>query len=75
MFILGIIIFFFNEKSINGIHMSIIVIFIQLVYILLINLKINPYKNSLKVHQIGLLLQQLIYFVFLIQINLINYIP
>jgi hypothetical protein len=55
--------------------MSIIVIFIQLVYILLINLKINPYKNSLKVHQIGLLLQQLIYFVFLIQINLINYIP
>jgi hypothetical protein len=52
-----------------------IVLFIQLAYILFINSKLKPYQNSLKVHQIGLLLQHLIYLLFLILINLINYIP
>jgi hypothetical protein len=54
--------------------MSAVVTFIHIIYFLLINFKINPYKDSLKIHKIGLILQHLIYLLFLILINLINYV-
>jgi hypothetical protein len=55
--------------------MSVFVLIYQLIFLLIINFKINPYKNSLKIHRIALLIQHMIYLLFLVLINLINFIP
>jgi len=67
------IIFCLNGISIaSKIYGSTIVLIIQIIHIINIFL-INPYKQCLKVHTIGMMLNNAIYLVFLIIINFINY--
>lgn len=73
LLIMGMLIFFMNDKQIHGIYMSALCLVIQLVYTFII-LKIQPYKQSLKVHAIALYLNQILYTIFLVFINLINFI-
>jgi hypothetical protein len=72
---MSFIICFFNSLTILNIPISILVLLIQLIYLILINYKINPYKNSLKIHKRTLLVNQLIYFMFLVLLNIINFFP
>jgi hypothetical protein len=51
--------------------MSVLVLIIQILYTLTL-IVIHPYKQSLRVHTITLLIYQVVYIVFLIGINLIN---
>jgi len=55
------------------IYCSCIVLVIQIIHMLVIFV-INPYKKSLKVHIIGMMLNNGIYLMFIIFINVINYV-
>jgi len=54
------------------IYCSAIVLGIQLVHLIVVII-INPYKQSLKIHTVGMILNNLFYLVFLVVINFINY--
>lgn len=54
------------------VYTSVIVLLIHLIHMIVI-FSINPYKMSLKVHTIGMLINNAIYLVFLVLINFINY--
>ena len=56
------------------VYTSVIVLLIQAIHMIVI-FCIKPYKMSLKVHTIGMFLNNAIYLVFLIIINFINYMP
>jgi hypothetical protein len=69
----GIIIFFFNDLQIaNLIPISLFVLILNLGFILIL-LKIKPYKQSLRIHQVSLIINHLLYAVFMVIINLINF--
>lgn len=53
--------------------MSALVLIIHLIYTILVNFYIKPYKNSLMIHQIMLFLQHTQYTGFLVIINYINF--
>jgi hypothetical protein len=55
--------------------MSAVVMIFHLFFTCLINFKIKPYQNSLKIHRKVLLMQHIIFLIFLSLINLINYLP
>jgi hypothetical protein len=73
IFIIGFLIFFFNEINIFRVIASIIVLFIQAFYMIGI-IMIDPYRQSLIIHKVGLLLSNGLLFLYLVVINLINYI-
>ncbi len=52
--------------------MSLIVGGIHLIYTLLINFKVKPYQNALKIHRYVFFLEHLFFLTFLLLINLIN---
>jgi hypothetical protein len=52
--------------------MSVLCFAVQVIY-MIIMLRIQPYKGSLKIHTVSLFLNQLISLVFLALINLINF--
>jgi hypothetical protein len=68
---MGSLIFFFNDFALNQIPMSLICLAIHIIYMLVL-IKINPYKLSLKIHTFSLFANQSLYLVFLLFINLIN---
>ena len=69
--IIGVIVVFYNNCNLFELPMSIFVLALHLTYICIL-ISINPYKKSLKIHTVGLFINNLVYLVFLIVINLIN---
>lgn len=69
---MGFSIFFLHEKYVWKIYPSAIATLIHLGYIVILS-KINPYKMSLRVHSVGLFINQIIYLIFLAFVNMINY--
>lgn len=70
---IGWMILGYNEVFIAEIvPMSVIVLITHGIYIIALGL-LNPYKMSLRVHTVGLWLCQIVYFIFLVFINLINF--
>lgn len=66
-------IFFSNQFYKSRIYCSAIVLAVQILHLITIII-IMPYKQSLKIHTIGLFISNLIYLGFLIIINVINYV-
>lgn len=54
--------------------MSLIVLAFHVFYLILINFKVRPYKNALKIHSFSLFLHHFNYLIFLVFINLINFV-
>lgn len=73
LFVAGIIIFFFSSKRVGPIFCSAIVCGLHFVYLLAL-IKIRPYKQSLTVHTVTIFINNGIVMVFLIVINLLNYV-
>ena len=73
LFVTGIIIFFFSSKRFGPVFSSAIVCGLHFMYLLAL-IKINPYEQSLKVHTVTLFINNGIVMVFLIVINLLNYV-
>jgi hypothetical protein len=69
---MGFLLLFMEEIYYMKVYSSVIVILIQIIHMIVI-FCINPYKMSLKVHTIGMLLNNFIYLAFLVIINFINY--
>lgn len=65
-------IFFNNDMNSEGIYCSVVVLVIQMVHMVCLYL-IDPYKQSLKVHSVGIIFNNIVYFIFLVIINVINY--
>lgn len=68
---MGFLIFFWNDLRFDLIPFSLVVLCIHSIYILTL-LWINPYRRSLRIHSVGIYVNQLVCLVFLIVINLIN---
>ncbi len=71
LFAVGTCIFFWNSVKIISVPISVFVLFLHLIYAISL-LFIQPYKQSLRVHAFTLYMNQLLYFCFLVVINLIN---
>jgi len=56
----------------NTIYCSVIVMIVQLAHLIIIYF-INPYQQSLKVHTFGMMFSNAILLIWLVAINLINY--
>jgi hypothetical protein len=56
----------------DGIYCSVVVLFIHIAHIIYLFV-IDPYKQSLKVHTVGIMFNNFLYLIFLITINFINY--
>jgi amino acid transporter len=69
----GSLICFCNNVVIANVPLSVLVLLLEIIYIIAL-LMIHPYKQSLRVHSITLLINQCVYLVFLIFINLINFV-
>ena len=69
--VMGLLIMFFNETSMVKLPMSVFVLAVQIAYTLAL-VVIHPYKQSLRIHSVTLLINQCVFIVFLIFINLIN---
>ena len=67
----GNLIFFFNNLTFWGVPCSVLVLAVHLIFMISLIL-INPYRQSLRVHQICVLFSQTVYLVFISVINLIN---
>ena len=67
----GNLIFFFNNLKFSGVPCSVLVLVAHLIFMVSLII-INPYRQSLRVHQICVLFNQVVYLVFIIVINLIN---
>jgi hypothetical protein len=73
LMLMGFVICFLNEIDImKMVPMSLIALCIHFVYIGVL-IWINPYKMSLRIHTVGLFTCQGIYGIFLIFINMINF--
>jgi hypothetical protein len=73
--LMGFLIFFFNHIKIGDlIPVSVICLIVHLIFAIALPL-IKPYKQSLRIHAVALYLNQALYFVFLVFINLINFVP
>jgi hypothetical protein len=70
--IVGFLVLFANGLYYMKVYTSVIVLLLQVVHMIVV-FSINPYKMSLKVHTIGMLINNSIYLAFLVIINLINY--
>lgn len=71
LFVVGGLIFFFNDVKLGPIPTSVVVLFLHSIYTVII-VFIKPYKQSLRIHAFVLYMNQILYGVFLIVINLIN---
>jgi uncharacterized membrane protein len=56
----------------DGIYCSAVVLGLQMAHMVCLYL-IDPYKQSLRVHTVGIIFNNVIYFIFLVIINVINY--
>jgi len=62
---------FFNDMTLYHLPISILILVLQVIYTLILVL-IHPYRQSLRIHTVTLFINQGVYIVFLIAINLIN---
>lgn len=75
LFFMGFLIMFTNElRIIKIVPMSAIVLLIHIIYVGML-IRVNPYKMSLRIHSVSLFACQGLYTMFLIFINLINFVP
>jgi hypothetical protein len=74
LLIVGTLVFLGNWIVIFKVPMSVLVLGLQVLYTISL-IAIHPYKQSLKVHTITLLLNQALLIVFLVIINFINLFP
>ena len=65
-------IFFSNDMNSDGIYCSAVVLALQTIHMVCLYL-IDPYKQSLRVHSIGIIFNNVLYFALLVIINVINY--
>lgn len=72
LFVIGALIFFFNDVKIGFLPISAIVLALHIIYAVSL-LFIQPYKQSLRIHAFVLYMNQALYGAFLIVINLINF--
>lgn len=71
---MGYLIFFFNNlKVLSYLKTSLIALIVELIFIVLI-VKINPYRQSLRIHTVTLWINHLVYVVFLVVLNVINFV-
>ena len=68
---MGGLIFFFNDIKLEVIPISVIALGLHIVFATSL-LIIQPYKQSLRIHAFTLYMNQVLYGIFLIVINLIN---
>lgn len=71
LLIIGMMILFFNKTQLFGFPFSVFVLIFQILYTIII-LVINPYRQSLRIHTVTLVFNQVIYIAFLILVNLVN---
>lgn len=71
MCVIGSIVMFWNDVTFFKVPISTLVMGLHSIYSVSL-LFIQPYKQSLRIHAVALYLNQLVYFVFLAVINLIN---
>ena len=71
LLVVGTLVLFFNDIVVYGIPTSALVLVLQVFYTLAL-IVIHPYKQSLRVHTITLLINQCLYIVFLVVVNFIN---
>lgn len=71
LLIIGMMILFFNKTQLLGFPFSVFVLIFQILYTIII-LVINPYQQSLRIHTVTLVFNQVIYIAFLILVNLVN---
>ena len=69
---MGLLILFAHSELFFSIPCSAFVLLVQTVYLIFI-IKSNPYEMSLDMHKRGLIISQIVYFIFLIFVNLINF--
>ena len=69
--LIGSLLLFLNNVAILTVPISILVLLLQVIYTIAL-VVIHPYRQSLRVHTITLLINQCVYIVFLTFINLIN---
>lgn len=75
LLVVGFLILFANDfRIIKIVPMSVIVLLIHLIYVCMLAY-INPYKLSLRIHTVGLFTCQGVYGMFLVFINIINFLP
>lgn len=68
---IGALIMFFNDIVLLKLPMSVFVLALQVIYTVIL-IAIDPYKQSLRVHTVTLMINQCFLIVFLVFINLIN---
>jgi hypothetical protein len=73
LFIMGNLIFFFNELKLRWICCSVIALIVHCCYFIAL-IQIDPYQQSLKIHKFTLIFNNALYLLFIFVINLINYI-
>jgi hypothetical protein len=73
LFLIGLIVCFFNCKQVGPVYFSVIVMILHILFMLAL-IKIKPYKQSLKVHTVTIFINNGVVLVFLIVINLLNYV-
>ncbi len=71
LFTVGSLVLFFNDVTLFKVPMSIFVLLLQVLYTIAL-IVIHPYRQSLRVHTVTLLINQCVLIVFLTFINLIN---
>lgn len=69
--VIGLLIFFYNGVKFSTIPMSVICLTVHTFYVILL-IRIQPYKQALRIHSVALYFNQFLYLMFLVVINLIN---
>ena len=72
LLVVGSLVFFANHVYFYHVYCSSIVLGLHLIFMVII-IVLNPYRYSLKVHTIGMVINNAIYLTFLIVVNFINY--
>ncbi len=71
LFVFGFLIILFNDVVILKLPMSIFIFVLQILYTIALVI-VHPYRQSLRVHTVTILINQAVYIIFLAFINLIN---
>ena len=73
LLLFGFLIFFFNKIRLLSISISAVMLLAQILFIIII-VWINPYRQSLRVHTLTLFVNHGVYTIFLVVLNLINFV-
>ncbi len=73
LLLFGFLIFFFNKIKFLSISISAVMLLAQILFIIII-ISINPYRQSLRIHTVTLLINHGVYTIFLVVLNIINFV-